>query len=162
MKYFQMDGTIDEAMLTRFMDFCNSYPSEKCTIVINSGGGMGCTSTMILNIINSNRKRFTLVSAGVYSAAFCIFYHAKCEKKIIYGSVGMHHKEYLKNIIIGMKGKVIYSDDKNSIKNIKLIDDSFSHEFLTKKELKTYNKSYDVYFTFKRMTEIFPNAEIIK
>ena len=157
-----MDGTIDEVMLSRFMDFCNNNGDEKCTIVINSGGGKSTIATVILDMINSNSKKFTLVSAGCYSAAFYIFYFSKCKRKLVHGSLGMHHKEYLKGICINSDRKPFYDSDKCEIKNLKSIDDSFSYKFLSKKEAKMYDKSYDIYFTFKRMTEIFPGIEIIK
>ena len=162
MKYFQLEGTINEELTTKFMDFCNNNLSEDCTVVINSGGGKSTLATVILDIINSNVDKFTLVSAGAYSAAFYIFFFAKCKRKIINGSLGMHHKEYLKDIYINSDKKAIYSTDKCQIKNLKNIDDSWAKGFLTKRERKGYDKSYDVYFTFKRMKKIFSNVEVVK
>ena len=162
MKYFQLEGTIDESLVSKFMDFCNNNLSDDCTIVINSGGGKSTLATVILDIINSNADRITLISAGVYSAAFYIFYFAKCKRKIIYGSLGMHHKEYLKNIYITEKGKPKYQDDICQIENLKSVRDNFLKKIMTKKEKFIYNNDDDVYFTFDRMKEIFPTVEIVQ
>lgn len=162
MKYFQLEGTINEELLTKFMDFCNNNLSEDCTIVINSGGGKCNISTVILNIINAHSDKITLVSAGVYSAAFYIFYFAKCKRKIVYGSLGMHHKDYINDISINPSGTPKFKEDVCQVENIKSIGDRFTNKFLSKEEKEKYKKSEDVYFTFKRMTEIFPDIEIIK
>ncbi len=144
------------------MDFCNNNTSEEWTIVINSGGGKSTLATMILSIINSNSDKITFISAGCYSAAFYIFFFAKCKRKIIHGSLGMHHREYLKGNYINDKGKPKYNDDICQIENLKSVRDNFLKKVMTKKEKVIYNNDDDVYFTFKRMTEIFPTVEIIK
>ena len=162
MKYFQLEGTIDESLVTRFMEFCNNNLSEECTIVINSCGGKSTLATVILDIINSNSEKITLISAGVYSAAFYIFFFAECKRKIIYGSLGMHQKEYLKNVYINEKGKPKYNDDVCQIENLKIIKGNFLSKIMTKKERLSYKNDDDVYFTFNRMKEIFPDVEIIK
>lgn len=103
-----------------------------------------------------------MISAGVYSAAFYIFFFAECKRKIIYGSLGMHHKEYLKNVYINEKGKPKYNDDVCQIENLKIIKGNFLSKIMTKKERLSYKNDDDVYFTFNRMKEIFPDVEIIK
>jgi len=105
---------------------------------------------------------FTLISAGVYSAAFYIFYFAKCKRKIIEGTLGMHHKEYVANVAINSSYKAAYSNDHCQIKNMKCIDDSWGKDFLKKKENKRYKRGFDLFFTFKRMQQIFPDIEVIK
>lgn len=162
MKYFQLEGIINEELLTKFMDFCNNYLHEDCTVVINSSGGKNNLATVILDIINSNTSKFTLVSAGCYSAAFYIFYSAKCKRKIIKGSIGMYHKSFAKDINVDSDSKPVYYEDKCLIDNFKDIDNSFILNLLTPKEKKLFQKNDDVYFTFKRMTEIFPDVEVVK
>lgn len=162
MKYFQLEGRIDESLVTRFMEFCNSNISEECTIVINSAGGKNILAIMILDIINSHSEKMTLISAGVYSAAFYIFFYAKCKRKIIYGSLGMHHKGYLKDVYINESGKPKYQEDICQIENLKSIKGNYLEKFMTKKEKLLYNNDDDVYFTFNRMKEIFPTIEIIQ
>lgn len=162
MKYFQLEGRIDETLVTKFMEFCNMNLSEECTIVINSGGGKSTLAKVILCIINENSEKITLISAGCYSAAFYIFFFAKCKKKIVYGSLGMHHMEYLSDVCINEKGKPKYGEDICQIENLKSIRDNFLKNSMTKKEKSIYNNNDDVYFSFNRMKELFPNADIIK
>lgn len=162
MRYFQLDGIIEESLLSKFMDFCNTYPEDECTIVINSGGGKTTLSEVVLSIINSNSGRFTLISAGCYSAAFYIFYFAKCKKRIAKQSLGMIHSEYVRDLCMNAKGKTIYDEDRCQVKNFKTCDgDLFVESFLTKTEMKKYKKGEEVYFTFKRMKEIFPDVEVL-
>ena len=162
MKYFQLEGIINESLVTRFMDFCNNNISEECTIVINSSGGKSTLATLVLDIINTHAEKITLISAGVYSAGFYIFFFAKCRRKIIYGSIGMHHREYLKDIYINEKGKPKYQEDICQIENLKCVRNNFLEKAMTKKEKFLYNSDDDVYFTFNRMKELFPNVEIIE
>lgn len=162
MKYFQLEGIIDESTLARFMEFCNDNTSEEWTIVINSVGGSSVLATMILSIINSNSEKTTLISAGCYSAAFYIFYFAKCKRKMIYGSIGMHHRESIRGLTINEKGNPKYQEDLCHIENLKAVRDNFLKRVMTKKEKELYNSDDDVYFTFKRMREIFPNVEILR
>ena len=115
-----------------------------------------------IDIINTHAEKITLISAGIYSAAFYIFFFAKCRRKIIYGSIGMHHREYLKDIYINEKGKPKYQEDICQIENLKCVRNNFLEKAMTKKEKFLYNNDDDVYFTFNRMKELFPNVEIIE
>lgn len=91
MKYFHFDGKIDEVLLNKFIEFMNQIPEEEITFIINSTGGKESISKFILNVLNENKDRSTLISLGMYSAAFYIFYNAKCKRKITYGSPAMWH-----------------------------------------------------------------------
>lgn len=162
MKYFQLEGIINEGLVTSFMDFCNNNITEECTIVINSAGGKSTLATVILDIINSHSEKITLISAGVYSAAFYIFFYAKCKKKIIYGSLGMHHKCYLKDVFINEKGKPKYQEDICQIENLKSTKSNYLENFMTDEEKVLFDNDDDVYFTFNRMKELFPTVEIIQ
>lgn len=162
MKYFQLEGSINGDLLTKFMDFCNSYPNDEWTIVINSPGGYTNVACIILDIINNYAEKITLISAYSSSAAFTLFYFAKCKRRMIYGSLGMHHNEYIKEVIITENGTPKYDIDKCHIKNMKALSHNYLSKVMTKKELKKYNNNNEVYFTFKRMKQIFPDVEIIK
>jgi hypothetical protein len=68
------------------------------------------------------------------------------------------------NINTMSNGQPTYSEDENIIKNWKeRVKDEveFVEKFMTPSELKRYKRGNDVYFTFKRMKEIFPDVEII-
>jgi len=162
MKYYQLNGIIDEQLVTSFMEFCNNNLQDDCTIVINSGGGKSTLAAVVLDMINSNADKITLISAGAYSAALYVFFFAKCKKKIIYGSIGMYHSQYLKDVYINEKGNPKYEDDICQVENLKSTTNRFLSKFMTKKEKSLYNNHKDVYFTFKRMKKIFPDAEIVR
>lgn len=161
MKYFHLNGIIDEELFDKFIQFVNENENEEWTIVLNSGGGKSNLSQVILDVVN-RKKHVTLVSTGIYSASFVIFYFAKCEKKMTVGSIGMIHLRS-NNIRMQSHGKPEYAEDICIMSNWKASSeiDSFVEEFMTKSELKEYRKGNDVYFNFKRMKEIFPDAEII-
>lgn len=161
MKYFNLEGEIKEDLFNKFTCFFNDNPTGDITIFINSCGGKSNIAVLILSIINSNSDRIHLVSAGCYSAAFEIFYLAKCEKSIVYATIGMYHKAYLENIAISVTNNIRYLSDKCNVDNFNSYQDKFAYTFLKKKELKDYNLGDDVYFTFKRMLEIFPNIKVI-
>jgi hypothetical protein len=161
MKYFQLEGIINEELLNNFFHFLNTNPDECYTIVINSVGGKSTLSYFLLDVINQQQEKFTLVNTGAYSAAFFIFYFARCKKKLVHGSLGMYHKEYLRDISISSDKQTRYNEDTCQYKNLNCIDEKFVQDFMNKKELGLFNRSEDVFFTFERMKQIFPNAEIV-
>ena len=162
MKYFHLNGIIDEDLLDKFIEFANENESEDWTIILNSGGGKQNLSQVILYEINRRKEKVVLISTGIYSSSFVIFYFAKCQKKMTAGSIGMIH---LRSSEIRMQsnGKPEYAEGICVMSNWKVSDeiDSFVEAFLIKAELKEYRRGNDVYFNFKRMKEIFPEAEII-
>ena len=59
--------------------------------------------------------------------------------------------------------KPLYLEDACVVKNWENSDELLDmvKEFLTKKELKKFKQGREVYFTAKRLKEIFPDAGII-
>jgi ATP-dependent protease ClpP protease subunit len=163
MKYFHLSGEINEKSLDDFLQFINENEIRELVIVLNSVGGKKNLTHVLLDIINLNYNSITLISCGCYSASFLLFYKAKCKKKMTEGCVGMMHYSST-NINTMSNGQPTYSEDENIIKNWKeRVKDEveFVEKFMTPLELKKYKKGNDVYFTFKRMKEIFPDVEII-
>lgn len=162
MKYFHFNGSINEGLLDKFLEFINDNQSDELTIILNSIGGKRNLSLVMLDVININSERITLISCGVYSAAFFMFYNSNCKRKMTYGNVGMMHYASCELNIMS-NGNPAYSEDVNTIKNWKedINDLKFVEQFMNPKEIKSYKKGNDVYFTFKRMKEIFPDVEII-
>lgn len=162
MKYFFIDKELDEECFSKFIDFYNENQSEKINIILESNGGNSHLARIIIDIINSNSENFILTSLKIYSAAFTIFYSAKCKKRIVKNTIGCFHKAYLNNIDLDVSGKPVWLEHKCLIKNLETRPASpISLNFMTKEEKKKFNEGGDVYFTFKRMKEIFPDAEII-
>lgn len=163
MKYFHIDSEINKELLNRFLEFANNNENEDWTINIYTSGGATVMAKSILYIINQRKDRVTLFCCEAYSAGFELFYDAKCRKVIVQKGKGMIHMNS-SDISIQSNGKPSYSEGACIIKNWeqdKKEDRSWIKQILTKKEYKRYKKGWDVYFTFKRMKEIFPNAEII-
>lgn len=162
MKYFHIEGKIDRELLNKFLLFCNENGNEAWTIVINSVGGMSTVANCILYVINSRFKKCNLICLDAYSAAFYILYNAKCKKTIVKTAKGMYHlaaaEMYMSSNI-----KPSYTEDECIIKNWEQdkTDLGFAKKFMTPSEFKKFKQGSDIYFTFKRMCEIFPDAEII-
>lgn len=161
MKYFQIEGIINNELLNKFIYFINQYETEKKTLILDSVGGKQHISRFLLNIINQNKDKFTLVLLGGYSAAFYIFYFAKCKKLLVKNAMGMIHYPYNKDISIDDRGKPVFSEDEYTLKNNDKSQSDFVKEFMNASELRKFKQGKDVYFTFKRLKEIFNNAEVI-
>lgn len=161
MKYFNIEAGLSPELLEKFMDFYNHNQSDDITVVMNSGGGKEFVADIITDIINKDKKRFTIMAVVCYSSAFKLFYHVKCKRVFVNGCMGMMHKSYLSDVIVDSGGKYSYSKDRCAVKTMIDTAHEFSSQFMTPKELKKYNKGDDVFFTFKRMKEIFPDAKII-
>lgn len=162
MKYFFLDSRIDEVLLNKFFVFANDNMDYDWTITIWSTGGMTGMAKTILYIINSRKERVTLICNEAYSAAFEIFYFSDCKKVITKECKGCVHYS-ASDIRLMRNGKTNdaehacilrnWQEDKNSTKWVRKV--------LTKEENKKFNLGEDIYFTTKRMKEIFPNAEVI-
>lgn len=164
MKYYLLEERINEASLEKFLSFMNNVQyGDRITIILDSAGGKNNLARIILDIINVNKNSVTLISCGIYSACFFIFYNAKCKRKMTQGSVGMVHQGSAEVTLNGNR-KPTFKEDENVIENWKeesVTDLGFVSQFLNKKEIQSFKKGDDVYFTFKRMREIFTNVEII-
>lgn len=161
MKYFNIEGTLSHELLDRFMSFYNHYGDEKKTIVLNSGGGQSYVADIILHMINEDADNVKLICSGCQSAAFDIFYLAKCERFMTDFCIGMYHRKFVDNITIDNGGNLGHPYSQVRADNLKTGINKPITGFMTKKELADYNKGLDVFFLFDRMRRIFPQAKII-
>lgn len=161
-KYFLLSECIDSDSFNKFISFCNDNSEENKVIIIDSiGGGVGYTRA-IINIINQNKDRFSVIGYYLYSSAFDMFYNVKCKKSLIYGGLGMVHLMSISDIKINENGKFVNDVDRLQVINMKeTCDDLYIKKILNKKELERYEKGDEVYLTFKRMLKIFKGIEII-
>lgn len=162
MKYFHLDSSINKELMNRFYDFCNQYENDEWTISLFTIGGATAAGKTIIKIINGRPDKVTLICHEAYSSGFDIFYNSKCNKILTDTSKGMVHLSSVE-MLMQANGKPCYSEDRCIIENwgnskslLKMVK-----KFLTKKELKWLKRGEDVYLSFKRMKEIFPNAEVI-
>jgi Clp protease. len=138
--------------------------SEIVTIYLRSGGGRVSVMTAILDIINTNPDRFELVANDyIASAAFILFFKANCKKRILPNTFGMHHQMTTK-ISVNESGKAYYDYDLAELKRME-IDKKESQDFnyrigLTKKEIKKYEKDYDLNFQYDRLLQMLEHYKM--
>ena len=162
MKYFHLEGEINDELLTKFYEFCNSYEDNDWTISICSGGGFTTIGKTIVHLINQRPKRVTLICQEAYSSAFEIFYRSKCKRILTGFCKGMFHlnsaKMYMQSNLKPefIEDRCIMQNWKDSNTNTEMAE-----EFLTTKELIKFKKGQDIYFSLERMKKIFMFAEVI-
>lgn len=163
MKGFLFNGEFDADGIQSIINFVNANEGE-LSIGIWSGGGRLEPTMFLTDFLNFHKDRITLTAvAGVFSAAFELFYFFKGKKKLHFGSKGMTHYGQM---MIRYKWNndttdAEYKIDKDFFSQQKKRTDKEGAKFMTVDELKRFKKGEDVYFDFNRMKEIFPNAEII-
>ncbi|MCL1636261.1 ATP-dependent Clp protease proteolytic subunit [Elizabethkingia bruuniana] len=163
MKIFLINTDLEHETLRDFINFYNSTDeSEYVQIIIKSGGGYCYVADEILDIINSDPERFTLIATRwIYSSAFDLFMKAKCKRILKPNTVGMIH-EALHDITFSLNGrshpetKVLQEAYKSNLKE----DMDYLTNFLklSKQEIKDYNNQKDVYFNHTRLLEILNNT----
>jgi ATP-dependent protease ClpP protease subunit len=157
-----MIGLLDNEMLVKFVDFVNSNTDEAWTIIINSGGGNFLATETITRIVNLHKETEIIVQAA-FSAGFLFLIETKCKKTLSRTCRGMWHYGRW-SIEYNDKHKPYYYDDECIIRNLpfhKKHSQSLAKKIMNTTEYKDFLKDRDVYFDFKRMKEIFPNAEVI-
>jgi hypothetical protein len=130
-------------------------------VIINSRWWETWYWQLIVWMLNMNAHRITLIlSSWCYSSAFTIFHDYKWKRIMMYWSMWMWHQAY-QTISINESWTTTYQGEWYIVKNNK---ETFTkpYEWMTKKEKRDYMKWKDVYFTFSRMQEIFPDVEIVK
>jgi len=164
MKYYYHADGIKHETLEKLISFIHENPTGEITMFLNSSGGDSGVSKIFTKILNDNKDRVTLIaSAGVLSAGFYIFYNYKGERKMFNETKGMWHlawqtlemnHDWTPSSYQGECSKAEWEESR-------VENDSMAKSIMNKKELKRYNTGGEVYFTSKRMKQIFPNVEVI-
>lgn len=161
--YHIFEGEIDASAVSSIIDFVQNTPGE-IAVAINSSGGKTSTMRLLLHVLNQNKDRVTLIGlAGIFSAAFELFYSFEGRKAMTNGCRGMYHYSYC-DVAIAANGKPENSGAESELlmlKQSKIREDSFVSRFLTSAELRKFKQNGDVFFSFERMKQIFPDAEIL-
>jgi hypothetical protein len=135
----------------------------KINFIIDSGGGNMHHARVIADIVNSEKDRFVLTGISLYSAAFYLFKIAQCKKKLAFGCIGMFHYPYIR-MEITSNDRPYYNQDVthrlNDKETYKKHIREFVSEFMNEKELRQLEQD-DVFFTYKRLKKIFPEAEVV-
>lgn len=127
-------------------------------IYINSTGGDPSFADAILDFIENNKVVEIIAYGKIYSAAFDIFYKAKCPKRIVNGIMGMAHLSRIEmaNFTVTDNEEISQASNyKNWWNQDKLNRLKFYEEIgMTKKELSKIKKGEDVYFQHERLLEL--------
>lgn len=165
MKYYIFDAQITAETVQPLLDFIGNNDDE-LQIGICCVGGENDVERFLLNALNENKDRITLVAmSAIYSAAFALFYQFKGKRKITFGTRGMYHYSGV-NVRVAANGGIQDSEEKAAAeftkRNQKQWQDSFANGFMSVSELRNFRSGKDVYFTFDRIKQIFPHLEIIE
>lgn len=153
--------TVNDEMFTdlcRAVDDCIQKETS-LRIYLNSPGGSVDSMIAIIDLINECHEAIELIGYGsLSSAAFNIFFAAKCKKQLLPYTEGMAHLPS-SELRIDARGKVIGDDGMlaclKSVKDLKnLFFKLFKELNFTPEELKLINDGKDVYFNHKQMLEL--------
>ena len=148
-------GKGDEKLLEKFIEDWNNSGNTFKDIYIDSEGGLYSIFQIILDIINSTPSKCHLIACGeLQSAAFEMFYLAKCRKKITPFTFGMYHLA-TDEIETDEKGKPKSGYAKAKLDNLKATQ-KFTISFCRKigmntSEIKKMKNGEDVYFQADRL-----------
>jgi hypothetical protein len=164
MKYFLIKDHLSSDKFHKILDFANDHTGETITWIISCGGGEMALASVFIDLVNSDKENHVIIGSYLYSAAFFIFYNAQCKKKLVSGTVGMFHYPYQK-METTENGKHYYDQDRAMTKNNEEFGRMNTYQwcvqFMTEEELTRFEIPEDVFFTFPRMQQIFPDVETI-
>lgn len=161
MRRYHIHGRIDKESYFGLIDFLNQNEGVEKSISIDSAGGEVGYGEAMLYAMNEVSNEIELVGInGIYSCAFYVFYKFRGRKILFDGTKGMIHR-MMASVTINDNGNLAYNEDeciKADLKERQERNLKWVMSFMTTKELRTYKKGWDVYFTTSRMKELFPDA----
>lgn len=158
MKYFIIQENFSQELAEKFTAFVNENEGQ-ITVYLSSDGGEIVPSQMIEATINDDSSRFKLVALGcISSCAFWLFFSAKCQKTMMPDTAGIYHLAGFHCRVMS-NGKLGTGVEKLALKSIKETHPDeleFCKEIgMNGKEIRSFSKGEDVFFTPKRMSELF-------
>lgn len=167
MKRFVINGSIDNELIEKFVQYVNSTPTEeKIIIYLTSNGGSASGAYIMLDIINKEPSKFEIHAIEkIYSAAFELFFMAECDRVIACATVGMCHMASAE-MRMNTKGKPDYTCDEETLKAGKfrnaelrqLLNDIGAEKYIP----KIINNSKDVYFQYDVMQGFLPKQSSLE
>lgn len=157
---------VGKEMLAALVTALNSDPGHIHVMLSNEGGECAYAEA-ISHLIDMNRDRITLIGFDVLaSAAFGIFFEAKCNKMLLPSTLGMFHRSHV-STTFDSSGKPIHECDGFVIQRMKEIDHPKVEALIvslgaTQKELRSYRKGESVWLSTKRMAEMLEHQNKTK
>jgi hypothetical protein len=158
MKRFIINCSIDQEIVEKFIKCVDESADEPVAIYLTSNGGSEAASYIMLDIINRNPEKFELYALEkIYSAAFELFFMARCNRAIAPYTVGMTHIAG-SEMRIDMTGNPVYDCDKATLiagkRRVNDLDIFLSGIGVTAKDRKKVLRGEDLYFQFDRLEEM--------
>lgn len=162
-RYYNFVGILNDDSFNKLSEYLSDHQNETIFITINSGGGVSHLSKILAKMLNDRKDKISLCASGVFSAAFALFYRFEGQRFIVESTLGMYHYPYQ---TMDMNHNGTPSDaegmcHKKQIKHTRSVALNFIKNFMTESETKKYQAGSNVYFTFERMKEIFPDAIVL-
>jgi len=156
-----ISGEIGEDSLKELVDGVNSLPDgDNLDFYLCSGGGEFPTMLTMLDILQSNKEKITLIGhSELASAAFSLFFLAECPKRLILGTIGMMHLA-VTPIMVTEKGRMA-NVGKVQVKYMASFIRGMKETLcvklkMTSKEIKEINRHEgEMWFSPERMQEFY-------
>lgn len=164
MNYITIVGEFTEEILKKFIDdYSKVVNNGHITIYLSSHGGLTSVYNIILDIINQNSENITLIATDeIQSAAFMLFFFAKCNKYILEGTIGMAHYTWTV-MSINETGKPTSESEKFLLKELKgnrsIVIDKYKEIGLNTAELKKIESGKDCFFSYKRLLQLIEHGK---
>lgn len=160
MKIVHLEGSVDESMRDIVTNALNE--EWEVTFYLNSHGGKSQFAYQIIDIINKNKDRVTLIAVlQIASAAFRIFFEVECKREILWETEWLAH---MARMDVRMDGnKDIGSTDKWRVQQMKKQEGKKEKKlkllWMSKKNRKLFLKGYDIYINTKKLHSMLKKHE---
>lgn len=157
MKYYLIEGDLNEQALRDFIAFCNENKDIEKTVFLDSNGGYCAYSTAISSIINDDFARFTIIAVNtVKSSAAELFFSCICKRFVLPGTTALIHAAGRETRVLH-NGIVPAEYEKFAIRELNEEIDQTAKFWeswgLSKKELSDFKKGKDILIGCRRLTE---------
>lgn len=162
MKRFIFNSSIDQEIIEKFISLIESADkNEKIVIYLTSSGGSETGMHILLDIINDNPERFEIYALEkIFSAAFELFFYAKCHRRIAPATVGMCHLAGSEMRMLS-SGEPYYNEDKEMLKagivRTRGLRGLLTEIGVSQKDFENVMKGEDVYFQWEHLIELMNN-----
>lgn len=160
MKIVHLEGSVDETM----RDLVTNTLNEEWEVIfyLNSHGWKSQFAYQIVDIINKNKDRVTLIAVlQIASAAFRIFFESECKREILWETEWLAHMARMDvridaNKDIGSTDKwrvqEMKKQEKKEVQKLKML-------WVSKKNRKLFLKGYDIYINTQKLQKMLKKHE---